>query len=982
VVSLLLAPSLMRAGANRIVLWSTGSWFLYDAISLSAEGGADMTPKVRSLSLEPTVFYKRLPGGGLAQVVIARVEVEGAPEGLTLSARCGGALTVTPVKATLNFGTVEQEMLVPEVTTETPVEVEAELGEATARAEASLKPQRKWRIYVAPSVHTDIGYTDLQPRVIERHDDNTDKAIALCERFPAFGWNLEAAWQADIYRHDRTREQCDKLYALAREGRIEVEASYLNMLTGLCSHEELNRWLYYAHSLKRRYGVPFESALTSDVPTQAWSIPSTLAAAGIRYYATGINTTRGYTFNKLMTGHPYWWKGPDGSRVLAYFSPGYAHAAGPLSSLEDLRSWVLATTRSRADFPYDALFMYGGFGDNQAIQENVAATAQEWAETYEYPKVIVGPNAEYFKHMEETYGDQLPTVRGDGGYYWEDGAASSAQETAINRNAHETASAADALFAFAHQAGGKRPPKTRLKGLWRNILLYDEHTWGAYSSISDPDKPFSTEQWRIKASFAQEADRQSKELLDESLSGFAGLIKTDGPTLVLFNATSWDMEGEVVSVLGPPTQVPLDPRTGQPLPAVDMGEMESANGPAPLHQVYFLAPRIPAWGYVACPLGSGIPVGPEVVEGEAARVLENEHLRVTFDPRTGGIASLVDKATGRECIDQAAPYKLNEYLYVSGGDGTDIVDIGAKKPAELTVHEPGEGKLSKLVLPGLGAFVEVTTSAERTPELSSFVWLGEGTPYIQIINHVTREAERKKEAAYFAFPFAATNPEVRLEIPNGVMRPEVDQLPGACKEWYALQHFARIKSDEGEIAWASVDAPLVCVGDINRGLWPEKLEVKNGHLYSYVMNNYWFTNYKADQSGAMTFRYAVTPRAGSDAEAARFGWQAAMQAQYRIIPAAQDGPLPSTPTSLCRVSPDSVAITAIKAPEVGSGLVIRLFSYADKPVTARLRLRLAGLREATLCNLVEEPAEELALRDGEVKVRVKPMVPVTVVVRP
>ena len=981
VISLLLAPSLMRAGTNRIVLWSTGSWCLYDAISLSAEGGADMTPKVRSLSLEPTVFFKRLPGSGLAQVVIARVEVEGAPEGLTITARAGGGMTVTPVKAALSFGTVEQEMLIPEVTAETPVEVEAELGDSTARAETVLKPARKWRIFVAPSVHTDIGYTDLQPRVVERHNENTDRAIEYCAKYPAFGWNLETAWQADIYRHDRTREQCDKLYELARQGRIEIEASYLNMLTGLCSHEELNRWLYTAHALKRRYGVPFESALTSDVPTQAWSLPSTLSAAGIRYYATGINTTRGYTFSKLMTGHPYWWEGPDGSRVLAYFSPGYAHAAGPLSTIDELRNWVIANTRNRAGFPYDALFMYGGFGDNQPIQENVAATAQQWADTYEYPKVIVGANAEYFKYMEETYGDQLPTVRGDGGYYWEDGAGSSAYETGINRRAHETASAADALFAFAHQAGGDRPPKTRLSGLWRNILLYDEHTWGAYSSISDPDKPFSTEQWRIKAAFAQDADRQSKALLGAGLAGLAKLIRTDGPAMVLFNATSWDLEGEMVRMMGLPAQTPLDPQTRQPLPTVDMGEVETGAGSGASHEIYFRAPRIPPWGYVVCPLGETAPRGPEMLEGEAARSLENEHLRVTFDARTGGIASLVDKATGRECVDQAAPYTLNEYLYVSGGEGTNIVDAGANKPAELTVHEPREVSLSKLVLPGLGAFVQVEAIAEKTPALSSYAWLGETAPYVQVINSVRREPERRKEAVYFAFPFAATNPEVRLEIPNGVMRPEIDQLPGGCREWYALQHFARIKSDEGEIAWASVDAPLVCVGDINRGLWPEKIEVKNGHLYSYVMNNYWFTNYKADQGGEMTFRYALTPRVTSDAETARFGWQACMSAQYRVIGEAQRGPLPSTPTSLCRVSPESVAITAIKTPEVGSGLVVRLFSYADRPVMASVRFGLPGLRKAELCNLVEEPIEELALRDGEVRVRVKPMAPTTLVVR-
>jgi hypothetical protein len=976
VISLLLAPSLMRAGANRIVLWSTGSWFLYDAISLSVEGGADMTPKVRSLTLEPTVFFKRLPGGGLAQVVIARVEVEGAPEGLTITARAGGGMTVTPVKAALSFGTVEQEMLIPEVTSETPVEVEAELGDSVARAETVLKPARKWRIYVAPSVHTDIGYTDLQPRVARLHNDNTDRAIEYCAKYPAFGWALETAWQADIYRHDRSREQCEKLYELTRQGRVEVEASYLNMLTGLCSHEELNRWLYYAQALKRRYGVPLQSALTSDVPTQAWSLPSTLAAAGIRYYATGINTTRGYTFNKLMTGHPYWWEGPDGSRVLAYFSPGYAHAAGPFSSLDDLRSWVIANTRNRADFPYDALYLYGGFGDNQPIQENVAATAQQWADTYEYPKVVVGPNAEYFRYMEETYGDQLPTVRGDGGYYWEDGAASSAYETGINRRAHETASAADALFAFAHCAGGARPPKSKLGGLWRNILLYDEHTWGAYCSISDPDNPFSTEQWRIKAAFAQDADRQSRELLDASLAGLAKLIRTDGPALVVFNTTGWDRENALVEVDLPSGAAPGNPATGKPLLLAQSLLREGA------YRAHLVVPAIPAWGYVACPLVEGPAV--QAVLGEAGETpaLENRHFRLTVDAQRGGITSLVDKATGRELVDQNAPYSLGEYLYVSGGDGTNLVDIGAGKAAELTVHEPEAREAWKHTrIPGICDSLTFTGQTSGTPSVSITVTLHDATPRIDFHVQIRRSPERKKEAAYFAFPFAATNPEVRLEIPNGVMRPEVDQLPGACKEWYALQHFARIRSDEGEIAWASVDAPLLCVGDINRGLWPEKLDAKNGHLYSYVMNNYWFTNYKADQGGEMTFRYALTPRFAGDAEAARFGWQTSMPVHTAVIAGAQAGPLPSTPTSLCRVSPESVAITALKTPEVGSGLVIRLFSYADRPLTATVRIGLPALRRAELCNLVEEPIGELALRGSEVRVPVRPMAPTTLILR-
>jgi alpha-mannosidase len=973
VVSVVLAPSLFRAGENRLVLSSLGSWFCYDAISLSAETGAPMKTSVRSLTLEPTIMFKRLPDGGLGQVVLARVDVEGPPEGLTLTTEVAARKAEIPLKPGITFGTIEQELLIPEVTQDTPITAEARAGDSVVRAEMTLKPERKWRIYMAPSTHTDIGYTDLQSRVEERHDDNTDRALALCEKYPAFGWNLETSWQADIYRRDRPEEACQKLYALAQKGQIGVQASYLNMLTALCSHEELNRWLYYAASLKRRYGVPFESALTTDVPTQAWSVPSTLAAAGIRYYATGINTTRGYTFTKLMTGHPYWWEGPDGSRVLAYFAPGYAHAGGPLSSVDDLRKWILDATRNRADFPYDALFLYGGFGDNQPLQENIGATAQMWSEMYEFPKVIVGPNAEYFKYMEATFGDALPVVRGDGGHYWEDGAASSAWETTLNRRAHENASAADALSALARAAGGPPVPGTSLPLLWRNILLYDEHTWGAWCSISEPDSTQTVEQWKVKAQFAYDADRQGKDLLGKALTGLAGRVQTAGPALLLFNATSWEREGEVFLAPLPPGMVPADCGTGRPLPAVDL-DADKPSGP---HDVAFRTPSIPAWGYVVCPLAKGQPARPATPSETGPPVLENGALRLTFDPKTGAVASLVDKRTGRECVDQSAPHKLNEYLYVSGGDGTNIVDIGANKPADLTIHEPAITRITKVVLPGLGAWVAVEGQCEKTPKLGSVVMLWGDEDRVFITNRVTREAERKKEAAYFAFPFGATGPEVRLEIPNGVMRPEVDQLPGACKDWYSLQHFARVSGKEGSLAWASPDAPLVCVTDINRGLWLEKLDVKNGHLYSYIMNNYWFTNYKADQSGDLEFRYAITTQADTDAAAARFGWQAAMPLGCQVIPAAQDGPLPGKPTSLCRVNRPDVFVSAIKAPEAGPGLIVRLFSLASKPVTVRVTLGVP-FSTATLCNLIEEPVESLRADGSSFSVRVKPQQPTTV----
>ena len=49
-------------------------------------------------------------------------------------------------------------------------------------------------------------------------------------------------------------------------------------------------------------------------------------------------------------------------------------------------------------------------------------------------------------------------------------------------------------------------------------------------------------------------------------------------------------------------------------------------------------------------------------------------------------------------------------------------------------------------------------------------------------------------------------------MPWAVVRPEVDQLPGACKNWFTVQRWVDVSNDEYGVTWATLDAPLVEVG--------------------------------------------------------------------------------------------------------------------------------------------------------------------------
>jgi len=966
-LKLILNAATLKKGDNLLTLTSTGSWILYDALSLSRVGSEETSGSIQ-VSAQPTGLLSK-KNGELRQVVRVSIRnIHLASEG-TLKVKAGAETLQFPVATSRQLGDAMQEVGVAPVPSPTRVDVELTTPAGSYRTETMLAPSRQWKIYIAASAHTDIGYTDLQPRVVERHDQNTDLAIDLCRKFPDFKWNCETSWQAENYLKDRPPARRNEFLELARQGRIGVLSSYLNMLTGLCSHEELNRWLYYAARLKREYGIPFESALSSDVPTQVWSLPSTLRAAGIRYFATGINTDRACTFTHLQSEatfsqgqHLFWWEGPDGARVLTYFSPGYGHASQLLSpDPEGAIMGLIRRHEALPAYPYDAIYLYGAFSDNCPLDARLAEVVHAWNQRYEYPKVILSTNAEFFRYIEGRFADKVPVIRGCGGTYWEDGAASSAQETTLNRRMHETASAADALAGVCGILDAQPVAKDAFYELWRNILLYDEHTWGSWASISDPKGAQTLGQWKIKAAFAYDAEKQAKALLDGGMARLAGLVSTTADSLFIFNPTAWTRTDALELTL-PEGKVPLDPDTQKALPC-----MAGPKGAT------ILIRDVPAWGYKCFPLAAGNPAAvqnpEEISAGEP--VLENAFYKAVFDRRTGGIRSLVDKADGREMVDAKAPYTLNSYIYVQGGNGTKMIQRQYATP-RLRVAVGSATKFLRRSLPGLGQEVVITGSGDFAPKIETTVTLWNHAKRVDIVNRLTRKLNYDKEAVYFAFPFNAAEPEVRIEIPNGQLRADVDMLPGACRDWFTAQHWVSVKNRAGVIAWTSPDAPLLCLEDIFRGLWREKLDLRTGHVYSYAMNNYWHTNYKAGQDGDFEFRYAITTAsAAAPAEIARFGWQAAMPLFPIVVPAGQKGRLAGA-GGICQVEPGHVFVTAIKSPETGDGLIVRLWEVGGQSATARLKLPMLGdVRSAKLCNLIEEPEKDLDVREGTIEVPVQ-----------
>jgi hypothetical protein len=118
------------------------------------------------------------------------------------------------------------------------------------------------------------------------------------------------------------------------------------------------------------------------------------------------------------------------------------------------------------------------------------------------------------------------------------------------------------------------------------------------------------------------------------------------------------------------------------------------------------------------------------------------------------------------------------------------------------------------------------------------------------------------------------HPDFRYEIQNGYVNPARDIMKGGNLEWFSVQHWVAAEQDNVTAALVPVDGHLVTLGDVVRGAWPKEFGSRKGTIFSYLMSNYWETNWPAGQGGDYTFRYAVTSGPSlSPGVLSRLGWQ-------------------------------------------------------------------------------------------------------------
>jgi alpha-mannosidase len=942
--------------------------FEYDAIELQQ---ADPVPAAISAHAEPTIFFQK-HGASLDERVDVFVRYGQRPRSGRVELAIADHTYGAPLHADQEFGEERIPFEIPGLAADTQAMLTVVVNGRTAHVHETLQPQKKWTLFLVPHVHLDVGYTDYQAKVSTIQSRILDEAMDLVVQHPAFRFSTDGEWNLDQFLHSRTAAEQNRIVDAIRQQKIYIPAQSTNILTGFPTAETLIRSLYPSANFSRVHGMPLNYANITDVPSYSWSYASILAAACIPYFLAGSNNDRAPVLlqGRLNEDTPFWWEGPDGGKVLMWYSRHYMQmqflfGLPPLTPTGEEVLPLFLEMYQRPSYLASAAILFGTQVENTDLFPQQAAFADEWNALYAYPHIEYSGFHDALANIAEQFGNAIPTVRGDGGPYWEDGIGSDALYAAIERENESRAPSAEKLATVGTLVNPRLAVnREELNSMWGNMVLFDEHTWTSWNSVSDPDSHEAIEQLRVKDSRATTATDQRNNILRSGMATLADSIAAGVDSLIVFNPLNWKRDGEVTIDLDKGMEI-ADRATKEPVPYVILHE-----GPN-FREVEFRAADVPPVGYKVYELRAAHTV-PLASQRTTSTTIESPFYRVKLDPASGSIRSIYDKELNKELVDTQSSWRFGQYLYVTGGDEepNSILQYRAVSPKpELHPHAAQNGQLISVEQTLWGCRAELESSTENTPAIHTEIRIYKDQKKIELIEEIDKEPVFKKEAVYFAFPFAMTHPQFQYEIQNGVVDPAKDMYPGAGHEWFSIQHWISVQQDGLSATVMPLDAPLATFGDINRGEWPTEFGERPGNIFSYVMNNYWHTNYRAAQGGHFRFRYVITSAARTDVAAlSRVGWEESTPLEHDQI-SSQDKaldlprPLNGNEASFLTTEDANLLLDTWKPAEDGNGTILRFIDLGGEPRTVTVHVPLLSISRIVATDAIERDQKPIAPED-------------------
>ena len=767
-----------------------------------------------------------------------------------------------------------------------------------------LNPVRNWQVNFVQHSHTDIGYTRSQTEILAEHLRYIDYALDYCDNtdnYPdasKFRWTCEASWAVDEYLKSRPQTQIERLKKRVSEGRIELTGMYFNF-DELPDEQTLAASLQPIKNFKEN-GLDVKVAMQNDVNGIGWCLNDYYSDLGVKYLNMGTHGHRALIcFDKPTL---FWWESPSGKRMLAYRAEHYMTGntvfkihAGDFNVFEDELLTYLTDLESKG-YEYDLIsIQHSGYLVDNAPPSTLACDMiRQWNEKYTWPKLKTATATEFFEEMEAKHSDEFQVIRGAWPDWWTDGFGASAREVAATRQAQSDLIANTAGLTMAAIRGASLPEKItdRVETTNSALLFYTEHTVGYHASVSEPFHKYTMEQRRLKESYAWEAGRRAKMLGEETMGQLQNFIQRENdPSLIVFNTLNWNRS----SLCKVYIDHQILPRY-TPFSITDQMGNQAKAQPVEHHSdgTYWMVwvEDVPAFGYkkYVIKTDKNHPVETLPQKETEKQEIENQWYKILIDNRKGAISSIFDKELNQELTDANAPYKLGEFIYElldnrSQMESKRLDNYTRETPDSVWFEAYETGEVWNTL-----RFRANTRAATGDGALSFEIRLFNVAKRIDLAYAIEKKLVTDPEGIYIAFPLALENGQLAFDVQGGEVRAGIDQIPGSSNDWNTVQNYARLSNDKAQIILSSAEIPLMQFGGINTGRYKAGATPETTYIYGWPMNNYWVTNFNADQHGGHTWTYTLTSRKENTLQdATRFGWGHRMPFLSRVLPGGGSG---------------------------------------------------------------------------------------------
>jgi len=483
----------------------------------------------------------------------------------------------------------------------------------------------------------------------------------------------------DAFPHDRAF-----LRSLLADGRAElVGGTYNEPNTNLTGAETTIR--------NAVYGMGFQRGVLGAEPASAWMLdafgfdpgfPGLMAGAGLTSssWARGPFHQWGPAVNtEMQFPAEFEWLSPDGSGLLTAYMANHYGAGWTLHTATDLEAALRAAYeqfRGLAPVAATRNVMLPVGSDHVIPARWVTDVAREWGARYVWPRFVPAIPREFFAAVRADAEAEparfwiMPQTRDMNPVYT--GKDVSYADTKLAARAGEVAVLEGERLATLAWLRGAQYPAESLDKAWRQ-LAYGAHHDAITGTESDEVYLDLLAGWREAWQRGDAARRDAITFLagaaadDTTGSDGTGLDGT-GLAVTVVNGLARERDGMATVTVklaapGTPWLGITDPVTGAPVPALADGVRRHPDGTLAEVTLTFRARGVPALGFVRYPLVAAVP--PEDSAGAAGAgsgaggwtdadglAIENDAFLVTGAAGHGALASVVDKAAGREVLNR------------------------------------------------------------------------------------------------------------------------------------------------------------------------------------------------------------------------------------------------------------------------------------------------------------------------------------------